>query len=115
MISANNGDLTISRILGQGFSIPGSAQWRFNKKLDTSSCWNCGNWIFSLILWNEEIGIQNANNNINIMADEKKRIISSIRQHDKSYMSHADVPMLFSNATNWKGMPFKKLRDFVSE
>lgn len=113
MMSAHKGDLTISRFLGHKSSIPGSAQWRFNKNLDTSSCWNCGNWIFALVLWNEEIGILNANNNINIESEEKKRVIDHIREHDQCYMSNSSVPMLFSNATNWKGEPFVKLRDFI--
>lgn len=36
-----------------------------------------------------------------------------IRQHDAGYKDHEEVPMLFSNATNWKGKPFMKLLDFV--
>ena len=29
-------------------------------------------------------------------------------------MNHPDVPMLFSNATNWQGKPFMKLVDYLS-
>lgn len=115
MFSANKGDLTISRCLGHNISIPNSDQWAFNKKLDTSACWACGNWIFTLVLWNEEIGIKNANNNINIESEEKKRIMEHIRETDPCYMGHQEVPMLFSNATNWRGRHFVKLRDFIKE
>ena len=36
-----------------------------------------------------------------------------IRQNDADYKSHEDVPMLFSNATNWKGRPFVRLADYI--
>ena len=78
-MSAYNSDLSISRILGHSVNIKGSGQWRLNKKLDRSSCWYCGNWIQTLIFWNQDIGIYNANNNINIESNEKKRVMDSIR------------------------------------
>lgn len=77
------------------------------------NCWFCGNWQLALVFWNQEIGIINANNNINIESDEKKRMIDSIRKHDADYMSNEDVPMFFSNSTNWKGRPFMKLTSFI--
>ena len=55
----------------------------------------------------------NANNNINIESNEKKRIIDLVRQNDENYMGNDTVPMLFSNATNWVGKPFMKLMDFM--
>ena len=55
----------------------------------------------------------NANNNINIESNEKKRIIDLVRQNDENYMDNDTVPMLFSNATNWVGKPFMKLMDFM--
>ena len=88
-------------------------RWQLNKKLDYQACWNCGNWVMTVIYWNQEIGIFNANNNVNITSAEKKRVIDKIRQHDEHYMSHEDLPMLFSNATNWKGVPFMRLIDWL--
>ena len=79
------------------------------------SCWHCGNWVFTLIFWNQEIGIFNANNNINIESREKSRIIEKIRLHDADYMSNPDVPMLFSNATSWLGRPFMRLTDYLTK
>ena len=113
MISAFKGDITISRILGHQKMMPSSGQWRLNKTLDRLGCWFCGNWMFALVFWNQEIGIQNANNNINIESDEKARLVEMIRQHDPEYMSNPNLPLLFSNATNWKGKPFMKLIDFI--
>lgn len=113
VLTVNQDDLTISRILGHKSIMPGAAQWQFNKKLDNSACWHCGNWILTCIFWNQEIGIFNANNNINIESAEKKRVIDTIRKHDKQYKSNEDVPMLFSNTTNWKGKPFMRLQDFL--
>lgn len=112
-LSSFKSDLSISRVLGHKSILPGSGQWRINKKFDKTACWYCANWVFSLIFWNQEIGIRNANNNINIESREKKRVIELIRQNDPDYMSHPDVPMLFSNATNWRGKPFMKLIDFI--
>jgi len=66
-------------------------------------------------MWNEEIGIYNANNNINIKAEEKTRVIDMIRKNDPNYMDNPDVPMLFSNITNWKGVPFVSFIDFMDE
>lgn len=60
--------------------MPGAAQWQLNKKLDSSACWHCGNWILTVIFWNQTIGIFNANNNINIESNEKKRVIEIIRK-----------------------------------
>ena len=40
-------------------------------------------------------------------------MIDQIRQIDPDYMSHENVPMLFSNITNWKGRPFMSIVDFV--
>ena len=79
MLSADKNDLTISRVLGHSKNIPDSGQWRLNKKLDKSACWQCGNWVFTLVFWNQDIGIYNANNNINIESKEKKRVIQMIR------------------------------------
>ena len=52
MLSGNTQDLTISRVLGHKALMPGSGQWRLNKKLDASACWYCGNWSFALVFWN---------------------------------------------------------------
>ena len=52
MLSGNTQDLTISRALGHKALMPGSGQWRLNKKLDASACWYCGNWSFALVFWN---------------------------------------------------------------
>ena len=79
MISAFKGDITISRILGHKNIMPSSGQWRLNKTMDRLGCWFCGNWQFALVFWNQEIGIQNANNNINIESDEKARLVEMIR------------------------------------
>ena len=69
--------------------------------------------MYTLVFWNQDIGILNANNNINIEETEKSRVIDMIRNHDTDYMANPEVPMLFSNATNWKGKPFMPLSDFV--
>ena len=53
MKSSYKGDMTISRQLGHKNLIPGSGQWKFNKKNDPSSCWYCGNWMLSIIMWNQ--------------------------------------------------------------
>ena len=103
VLTAHQTDLTISRILGHKSILPGAAQWHLNKKLDNSACWHCGNWILTCIFWNQEIGIFNANNSINIESEEKKRVINIIKKYDTNYMSNEEVPMLFSNATNWIG------------
>ena len=113
MLSSYKQDLTISRVLGHQWLQPGSGRWRWNKKFDKNSCWHCGKWMFTVVLWNQEIGIFNANNNINIESDEKARVIDLIRQNDPEYMSNENVPMFFSNITNWKGVPFTRLVDFV--
>lgn len=84
-----------------------------NTKLDNASCWFCHNWMYTLIFWNQDIGILNANNNINIESEEKARIIGMIRNNDPDYKGNPEVPMLFSNATNWRGRPFVRLYDFV--
>lgn len=115
ILSGNNKDMTISRVLGHSTVMPGSGQWRFNRKLDQKSCWHCGNWVFTLVFWNQQIGIFNANNNINIESREKARVIQKIRQHDENFMGHPDVPMLFSNATNWYGQPFMRLIDYLGK
>ena len=59
------------------------------------------------------MGIFNANNNVNIESNEKKRVLDMIKKHDTNYMSNEEVPMLFSNKTNWKGKPFMTMYDFV--
>lgn len=79
MLSSYKQDLTISRVLGHEKLQEGSAQWHFNKKFDKTTCWHCGNWVFTVVLWNQEIGIYNANNNINIQSEEKARIIDLVR------------------------------------
>lgn len=57
MLSSYKLDLTISRVLGHKKLQPGSGQWRFNKKFDKSACWHCGNWMFTVVIWNQEIGV----------------------------------------------------------
>lgn len=79
MVNGEKVDLTISRMLGHKKDIPGSGQWQFNKKGDKNGCWNCSNWIYTLVFWNEDIGILNSKNNINIENAEKKRVVDMIR------------------------------------
>lgn len=68
-------EINIKRVLGHKQDIPGAAQWRFMKKSDRTDCWNCNNWVYTLVFWNEQIGIYNAHNNINIDPGEKSRVI----------------------------------------
>lgn len=103
MLSANTGELSISRILGHKETMPHVGRWRLNKKKDNLECWHCCNWIFTLVLWNEQIGIHNGINNLNIEVNEKKRVVESIREHDEKYTDNPEVPILFSNVTNWHG------------
>ena len=56
----------------------------------------------------------NANNNINIQSEEKARVIDLIRTNDPNYKANEEVPMLFSNCTNWQGRPFMRLTEFVN-
>ena len=108
-------DMSIKRVLGHKLDIPGAAQWRFIKKLDISDCWNCSNWVYSLVFWSEQIGTRNAENNLNIEKAEKKKLVSNIRSFDPNYKGNPDVPMLFSNATNWVGKPMIPLADFIDK
>lgn len=69
--------------------------------------------MFTVLLWNKDIGILNANSNINIKPSEKKRLVDLIRINNRDYMKRDQVPILYSNCTNWRGRPFKRLVDFV--
>ena len=67
-----------------------------------------------MVFWNEEIGKENEINNINIDSEEKIRLLDLIRQNDETHLEYPDVPMLFSNCTNWRGRPFMKVSEFMA-
>jgi len=83
------------------------------KLIDKQNCWYCGNWIFTVVFWNEDFGILNEKLNVGIEDDEKARVIDLIRQNDPRYQENESVPLLFSNCTNWQGKPFMRISEFV--
>ena len=56
----------------------------------------------------------NDTNRIGVDKATKKKIVDQIRLHNPStYMDHPDVPVMFSNVTNWRPKPFMHILTFL--
>ena len=53
-IGGDKDKLIFQRWLGHKNDIPGSGQWEMNE--GSRECWVCEKWVYSLIIWNKQIG-----------------------------------------------------------
>ena len=107
-------DFTIHRILGHKSRMKGAGQWKMETLQQEDSCWVCDRWMYCLYFWNQDIGCFNDVNRIGIDKPTKVHVVDQVRLHNPdTYMDNEDVPVLFSNITNWKPKPFMTILDFL--
>lgn len=58
--------MSISRYLGHMIDMPRMGQWQMETSGDPETCWNCNNWMYTLIFWNPTIGNFNYINSVNL-------------------------------------------------
>ena len=112
-LHTDSNDMSIHRVLGHIDRMPGCGRWRMETQ-QGDNCWVCDRWMYTLYFWNQEIGCFNDVNNIGIDKETKVSLVEKIRLHNpESYLASEDVPVLFSNITNWRPRPFITLMDFL--
>lgn len=121
-VKANANDMSISRKLGHKIDIPGSGQWRMQLSSDEQHCWCCNNSTYSLVFWSKDIGSYHATSSLQIELKEKKRVIELIEKYnsdsegrEESKNIATNVPVLYSNVTNWAPRPFMKVIDLLEQ
>ena len=113
-MNTDSNDMAIHRVLGHKERMPGHGQWIMEETVTEDSCWVCDRWTYSLYFWNQEIGMFNDTNRIGVDKATKKKIVDSIRIHNPgTYMDHPEVPVMFSNITNWRPKPFMHILTFL--
>ena len=114
-IRSEGRDMTLSRKLGHKLDLPMSGQWRLTTTGEQDSCWVCDNWQYTLLFWNREIGDFNLINSIGVEDRVMADVIQQIRMHnEESYLQHGDLPLFFSNVTDWRPKPFMPLLEFLN-
>jgi len=67
----------------------------------------CDHWNYALIFWTDEISVFNERNGVQIGNEEKIRITNVIkRDHPQDFAQSPNLPVLFTQSTNWKGRAF---------
>lgn len=84
-------------------------------EIEQDGCWTCDKWGFTLFFWNEKVGKYNDVNKIGVERETLISLVKTIRmQNPDIYLGMKDVPVMFSNVTDWKPKPFLRLLDFLN-
>ena len=82
---------------------------------EIDGCWVCDNWLKVNIFWNPAIGRFNDINSMNVDTEMKKSIVQTVRLNNpESYTENGSVPILYSNITQWKGISFTNVLDYLN-
>lgn len=91
-VAAEKRLLLVTRMLGHKDDIPGSGRWRIYTKpfKGRNDCWVCDHHIYSLIFWNELVGLVELRK---YSAADAKYIVSRVKEMNNE-KDDEDVPLL---------------------
>lgn len=99
---------SLSRVLDSG----NDSAWTLST--ESSTCWVCDSWNYAVIFWSDEIARFNEKQGVQIGKEEKIRIANVIkRDHPDDFAQSPELPVLFTQSTNWKGRTFTSILDLL--
>jgi len=111
--------LVVTRNIGHKEDIPGSGQWRMITKdiPGHNECWVCDRHVYSLIFWNELIGIIELRK---FSKEDKDFFMTRIHEINPDpdgieidkIKCERGCPMIYGEFTNWKPKPMTEIREY---